>query len=104
LDRMLTYKGKALLTMARPKGRRGSRLGTSLLRMSRGRGQKRIPFTPAVAIDGKRRGDREVGSNRFQIVIGRAGCQDGHGDIGDARGYGTNNLALSRDCLEVSVR
>ena len=65
-DKMPTYKSKALLTMTRPKGRRGSCLGTSVFRMSLRRNPKRIPFTPAVAIDGKDRRDREAGNNVFQ--------------------------------------
>src|SRR6267154_3097725 len=73
--------------MARPKGRRGSSLGTSLLRMSLSRNPKRILFTPAVAIVGKGRRDREAGNNEFRMVC-RAGRLSG-GDIREARGDGT---------------
>jgi hypothetical protein len=74
-DRMLAYESEALLAMTRPKGRRGSCLGASLLRMSLRRNPKRILFTPAVAIDGKGRKDRE---NEFRMVIGyRAGRLSG---------------------------
>ncbi len=79
---MLTYESEALLTMTRPKGRRGSGLGTSLLRVSLSRNPKRILFTPAVAIEGKGRRDREAGNNELRMVIGRARCRDA--DIGDA--------------------
>ena len=44
----------------------------------------RLPFTPAVAIDGKGRSGREAGNNGFRMVIGWAGCREG--DIEDARG------------------
>jgi hypothetical protein len=84
---MLMYESESLLTIARPKGCRGSCLGISLLRMSLSRNPKRILSTPAVAIDGKGRRDREAGNNGFWVVTGRAGC--GEGDIGDARGDGT---------------
>jgi hypothetical protein len=77
---------KALVTMAGPKGRRGSCLGTSSLRMSLRRNPRRIPFTPAVAIDEKDRRDREAGTMYFGRAIGRAGYREG--DIGDARGDG----------------
>jgi len=94
---MLGYRSEALLTMARPKGRRGSRLGASLLGMSLSRNPKRIPFTPAVAIDVKGRRDRE---NEFRMAIGRTGCREGDIASPDARGdgHGMVNLALYRDC------
>ena len=44
----------------------------------------RVPFTPAVAIDGKGRSGREAGNKEFRMVIGWAGCREG--DNGDARG------------------
>ena len=44
----------------------------------------RVPFTPAVAIDGKGRSGREAGNNEFRMVIEWVGCREG--DNGDARG------------------
>lgn len=44
----------------------------------------RVPFTPAVAIDGKGRSGREAGNNEFRMLIGWADCRVG--DIADARG------------------
>ena len=69
---MIPYEsGITLLTMARPKGRRGSCLGTSL-GMSLGR-EKRISFTPAVATrtDGKGRRDHEAGNDESRMVMGQ---------------------------------
>ena len=66
---MLTYKGEVTLSAkARSKGDSGLPVGTFLLRMSLRR-EKRIPFTPAVAANGKTRGDREAGNNETWMVI-----------------------------------
>lgn len=82
---MISYKSEiTLLSMARPKDRRGSCLDTSLLRMSLRR-EKRIPFTPPPATDGKGRMGRKAGDNVTRMIIG-LGCWEG--DIRDARDDG----------------
>lgn len=45
----------------------------------------RVPFTPALPIEGKGRSGREAGNNEFRMAIGRGGaCREGA--IEDARG------------------
>lgn len=61
----------------------------------------RVPFTPAVAIDGKGRRGREAGNNGFRMVIGRTGCREG--DIEDARGDETRGrfVLIANDMIWV---
>jgi hypothetical protein len=66
-----------------------------LLWMSLSRNPKRMTFTPAVAIEWKRRRDSEAANNGFRVVIGRASCREG--DIGDARGDGACTAKLRDD-------
>ena len=61
----------------------------------------RVPFTPAVAIDGKGRRGREAGNNEFRMVIGWAVCREG--DIGDARGDETGGrfVLIANDMIRI---